>query len=457
MNRYFIIIVLFSLCSTQVFSQFPFSLKDPPKETPDTLYFPVDDGIQLVVINRYDTWKKVVDYHEMTQPRALSWSDVLGPAPSNTYIFRNEAGKIIKMYNSQRGYGAGLGFSKAVTDSVSGNFQLLKAPAFVNASEIVLYSIEDYRLFNEHLRFQGDSGFVGIIDLRGEIVVPPIYHGIRPYQDRDHKNDKYIVDLNNKYGMLDSNFNVLFDPIYSTRSGREYSNLGYPEHDWIYRYLAACKEKGCGLISVEGEVMIPFKYDHVMAGHDTTFLAYKFDESLKRDDHFWISATSCVVYDKNFDVLGEIKGYDRVQYYGVKCFLVSKKDKLGVLDHFGESILAVEYDDIGRENGAYVVSKDGMMGIISLEGDVLLPLQFESLDIYGSAIFVTKNGLVGVYSSKDYSLITEPQFQRRHWDMGKYILTDQDGRQAYVQFDPDKSFYVSRDGEKQVLWEKEEK
>ena len=110
-------------------------LFDEPKQTADTLYFPFEDGIQLIVINYYDTWERRVAYKEASQPRGMSWAAIMGPALKNVYLFRNTAGNIVKAYH---GISDGKG---------------LKGLDYFNADLIYLYGLSDFTEYNGHLKY----------------------------------------------------------------------------------------------------------------------------------------------------------------------------------------------------------------------------------------------------------------------------------------------------------------
>ena len=456
MNQNLLLILLLNLFNASAFSQFESLFGEPPKDEHDTLYFPINGDVQLVVINRYDTWRRVVDFHDAAQPRALSYAQVLGPAPQNTYIFRNEKGEILKVYNSPTPYYSSKVKLANLPNSMDANLaETLKEAGYTNASMMSLNSIEDCRLYNNHLLFPGDSTFVGLIDLRGEEVVPAIYNSIYPYDGRDDIPNKYLVTLGDKFGMLDSNFNVLFAPVYTGKSSKSREGLRYVGHDWVYDHIIAFKGENCGLISEKNQVLIPFEYEYITSGHDSMYLAYDFNEILPRTKNFWGGMQSCTVYDKDFKLLADIQGYDRIEYKGIKQFLVSKNGKLGKINHLGEIIIPLEYDDIAYEKGNYMVKKDGLWGLISLEGDRLLACEFEGINIYGATIYVMKNNLTGIYSAINYQMVAGPQFKEKYWEKGEYILKDTVERYASVQYKPDKCIYISPDGEQQLLWEEE--
>lgn len=400
----------------------------PPKVTPDTLYFPFNEGVQLIVIDRFDTWNRQVAFKEATQPRGMPWSAEMGPAPENIYIFRNKKGEIIKIYNTN------------LTDGYH-----LKNTDYINTNDLSLYNIIDYRELNNHLMFYGENKKVGLINLKGDVVVPAVYDNIRKYQDRNKKRDKLIIEKDGMFGFLDSNLKILFQPIYRTNDDENYT--GYPEHNIINReYIKVFKAGKCGLINENGDLLIDFKFDNLVLIHDTMYVGYIYKNEISKNNYYRHRVESCIVHDKKFNQITELKNYDHIEYFGIKRFIVKKDNKYGVLNHKGDVIVPLVYDTLTPQNGNYYVIKDNKSGMINLEGKIVLPIEFDrNMVFYGQAIYVTHEGLIGVYNNK-YKLIAKPQFNCKTWDMGKYILTGKDGKTGFVKHQTEGSYYQSPEG-----------
>lgn len=423
--------LIFSLSSI---AQSPFENRfTPPKENPDTLYFAFnEDDIQLIIIDNYDTWSKKAVFFDMIQPRGGSWAYDNGPAPRNIYLFRNKEGVIKKTYNS-----------------ILNNEYRLKSIDYINTTNFSINSIQDYSELNKHLRFYGENNKVGLINLKGDVVLSAVYDNIRKYQDFNDKRDKFIIEQDGMFGFLNSNLNVLFQPIYCT------TKHGYPEHNIINeKYIKVFKNEKCGLINENGDVLIDFLFDDIKSIHDSLYmgLIYKDEIEIKKipmHSHWdWgYKVRTCILFDKDFSITAELKDFEYIYYWGIKRFIVKKNNKYGVLNHKGEVVVPLEYDNLTPENGDYYVFKNQKSGIVNLEGKVVLPIEFErNIYFYGQAIYVIQEGLIGVYSNK-YKLIAKPQFKYKTWDMGKYILTREDGTKGFVMHQKEGSYYQSPEGE----------
>lgn len=425
-------IISFLLSSINIYAQLP--IPTSPKATPDTLYFAFNENIQLIVINHYDTWKKQVDFMESSQPMAMPWSmKIPHPNSYNNYIFRNKKGEIVKVYNTN--------------DTIKS----LKNVDFINASELSLISIEDYRELNNHLKFY-ENGKSGLINLKGDIIVPAVYDEIRKYQDRNWKRDKLVIVKDNKFGFLDANLKVLFPPIYQTN--RENSYI-YPEHNDIDgQNLKVLKDGKYGLISEEGKVLIDFRFDDIKFIHDNMYIGLIQKEekelnNIKINKYFdnGYRVKTCIVFDKNFKTVTRLKNFEYILYYGIKSFIVRKNGEFGVINHLGKVIVPLDYDSlIPEERSTYRVSKNNKIGIVNAEGKVVIPLKYENVEFYDEAIYVTQDSLIGVYN-RQYKLIAEPQFESKTWDWGKYILIRKNGRRGFVNHKTGDSYYQSPEGE----------
>lgn len=423
-------ILSFLLSSLNLFSQI--HIRDtftPPKFTPDTLYFAFNNGIQLIVIDSYDTWNRWVSYKDAIEPRGSSYRFELGPGPRNIYIFRNKEGKIIKVYNAN------------LT-----NENGLKNTDYINTTSVALHSLEDYSQLNNHLKFYSENDKVGLINLQGEVVLPAIYDEIRKYQDDNDKRDKLIIEKDGMFGLVDAKLNILFPPIY--RTGNDKNNYGYPEHNIINKqYLKVYKNGKCGLINENGDSLIAFKFDDIRLIHDTMYVGINYRTEANKNQYFWHRVENCIVYDKQFSQLTELKNYEQIEYNGIKRFIVKKDNKVGVLNHKGEVIVPLEYDHLTPQNGDYYVFKNDKSGMINLEGKIVIPIEFErNMYFYGQAIYVVQDGLIGVYSNT-YKLIAKPKFKFKTWDMGKYVLTREDGSKGFVMHQKEGSYYQSPEGE----------
>ncbi|MFK8044552.1 MAG: WG repeat-containing protein [Crocinitomicaceae bacterium] len=421
-----LVIFTFQISSLNIYAQFSFDVA--LKLTPDTLYFPFEDDIQIIIINDFDSYNRIGEWHDAIYPRGGSWLMDNGPAPQNIYLFRDRAGEVIKIFNS---------------DSI--HHINLKSVTYFNTDDLSLMDIIDYQNLNNHFRFYEDDK-IGLINTKGEIAVAAIYDDIRKYQDKGGNSDKLIIRNGHKFGFLDSNLKVLFPPIYRTKIDTNYR--GYPEHNRIDgENIVVFKGDKCGLISEEGEILIDFLFGDIRLIHDGMYmgLIYKDrNEMAHTIKNHWGSGylvKACTVFNNDFSVITKLEDFEYIYYYGTKRLIVKKDGKFGVLNHLGEEIVPLEYDELMQKDSHYMVQVNNKWGLVSGRGEVMLPLQYEEID----GIFVIQNDLIGI-CNRHFKLIAEPQFVNKTWEMGKYILTRQNGSRGFIKSRNGESYYQSPEG-----------
>lgn len=394
-----------------------------PKQTPDTLYFAYKDGIQLIIIDNYDIYNRYGSWMDAIYPRGGSWFQLNRPAPKNVYLFRDKRGKIIKTFNT--------------ADTISENS--LKDISYINTNELTLNAISDYVVTNHHLKYY-DKNNVGLINLKGEIVVPAIYDHIINFQAPQKKKDKLKIVKDNKIGLLDSNLKIVFPPIYQFI------------YDMPGQNFLLFKNEKCGLFTDNGAMLIDTLFGNIQFV-DSIYVCsiFRTDKEIKplvrgydgRD----YKIKTCFIYDKNYSVITKLEDYEFIQMDYAKSFTVKKDNKFGVVNHLGAAIIPLEYDLVTPYGVGYCVYKNDKSGMIGLNGKVLLPVEFEqNIFIHDQAIYVTKDGLIGVYNLQ-YKLIAKPQFKNKRRELDKYILTRKDGSEGFVKNQNGDSYYQSPEGE----------
>lgn len=403
-------------------------------ENPDTLYYPFnEDGLQLVIIADYDHWFKQGSLFDAMYPRSGSWFMDHGPAPKNTYLWRNRAGEVIKQYHTKPG------------DSLR-----LRNTDYTNRSGFQSIGLEimDYRELN-YLKIYNDSNQVGLINLEGEIVLPVEFEDIRIFQTFSGISKDILVLKAGKFGLLDPDLNVLFPPIYSEvpDSHMPYGNC-----------LKVAKNGKYGLIDRKGKVLIDLVFDEIRPVHDSLYIGMVYQDSsvIQKLDlrNYWnlgYKSKACIVFDNRFRIVTELKDYEYIYYWGTGQLIVKKDGGFGVMNTKGEIVIPLEYDAISGSDGYYHVGKDSKCGLFNTAGKLVLPIEFTRIWFHGKAVYVIQNELTGVYNDQ-FRLIAKPQFKYSRWNNGRIILTRPDGSEGFVNYtEKEGSYYQSPEGEIQKL------
>lgn len=204
--------------------------------------------------------------------------------------------------------------------------------------------------------------------------------------------------------------------LYPARSGGEKDSYGLIDktgkliidyqYDAIYRdnqtgNFRVYKGKNAGLLSVDGEEVLPTVYSKVNCLGDNEFLVQKEDKT------FYISADG---QEK------EIKNGIFDQYYMKNLFPVMVNDKIGYVDANGKIIIPAEYDVTwtrrGFEGGFVILQKGKNTYIFSEDGSILLETDKE-IDVKwnGQGLLRFKENRKWGYMTMDGKVIVEPKYR----------------------------------------------
>lgn len=429
--------ILFGSCVT---AQSLFDRIDAvPAENPDTLYYPFnEDSLQLVIINTYDHWRRKGAAYDAMYPRSGSWFMDHGPAPRNSYLWRNRSGEVVKQYHTKQGSTLHL----RNTDYTSrNNFGSIGA------------DVSDYYEFFGRFKIYGENNLEGLINLKGEIVLPAVYEYIVGQRISaaiisGEFPIKLHVRKDGKVGMLNADLTELVPPVYDEIN----------DYELIGPYFKVIKDGKYGVIDQTGKVVVEPRFDELSLIHDSMVIAQVYHDSATLQkipqNTYWdqgYKIKDCRVFDPDFRVIADLKDYEYLCYWATNQFIVKKHGQFGVLNNRGAVVIPLKYDHMFFTEGYFLAEKEGRNGLINTEGKVVLPVDFTRVEIYGKAVYVVKDGLTGVYSDQ-FRLIAEPQFTERRWEMGRYILTRPDGSEGFVNHtEKEGCYYQSPEGEIQKL------
>lgn len=191
------------------------------------------------------------------------------------------------------------------------------------------------------------DGLVGGIDYNGEFLLPMQYQEI----ERVYGEHLFFVMKDNKYGFINSDYQLTIPCKYDKTSGFRYDNE-----------LCAVEINGkCGYIDVSGNEIIPLTYDSA--------------EPFRND-----------------------------------LAIVSKNGKYGYINKTGSEIIPLMYDSAKPfYNGLAAISKGGKFGFIDKSGKMIIPLRYDALSTFSNAFdysqyiaFVksTVNNKIGIIDRK---------------------------------------------------------
>lgn len=275
------------------------------------------------------------------------------------------------------------------------------------SSNILLNNYEDLRLLSEDLIAFQENKQWGAISQEGKIIIPPKFDSITYEKDYiiTHKSSKlglyskqgkYIFDnivtqikfinkdlilfqVNDKWGGIDQNDNLLFPPSfqYFTFNLPYYLELGNENTVAIYSLLnnsvvSISKIKGnkiepfsedlfllrkdtyCGLINKEGKIIVPVLYDEIL--YFSTYL-FRFKRANK-----WgiIDYVNNKVFNLELDYIAPLQE-------GIS--IIKNNNKYGLLDGTGKPLLAPDYDKIELDDNKIKAYREEVVEILFLQTD----------------------------------------------------------------------------------------
>lgn len=222
---------------------------------------------------------------------------------------------------------------------------------------------ENQRFTGDYLRYH-DQGKLGLMNIRGEAVLPPVYSRIF---DFNNGYAKVVQDStrfgDNQIGMVDEQGRVIVRCMYD--------GLGEASDD---RIMAFAVQK-YGYLDLKGRVAIPFNYDSATDFKDHMAIVSK--------DNLYgvIDAGGRQVLP--FE-------YRQLRYFGNSLFAASRQLKWGIIDSSGREIIPFIYDSVGEiYNDRYItVQKNQKWGVINLLEYEVLPFIYKSIVDYSDGVFI---------------------------------------------------------------------
>ena len=264
------------------------------------------------------------------------------------------------------------------------------------------------KLFTTNYNFLGKFGkssiFIakkatkfGLIDENESIILPFEYDAIFFKRLKNPKlglNIPYgIVKLNDRYGLLDSIGNLTTQVYFD-----QFPNI-------FNQWGGSVSVNGqFGVISPNGELLIPFEYDRDIALNGEFAIVRK-----NGWDGVYKLGGSLIIPT-------EFEGISK--QFEEQVYIVRKEEKKGLYNQFGELLLPIAYDDIFytpsfSDQQWLKVLKDKNQGIVNSKGEFIIQAEYEYISGYHPRGFIIKKeGLYGLIGKKGELLVP---IQYRHY------------------------------------------
>ncbi len=243
----------------------------------------------------------------------------------------------------------------------------------------ILFSAE-YFLYprNELYLEKTRDGKIGLLDARGQRIIPPVYDEISKLEE----DSLYITRAGTDYSFI-------------TKHGQMVDRLDqrYQEVREMSDYFIGVKIDGrWGFVDINGNLRVANRYEGIGPYHEDM-------APIKlRGKWGFIDKLELLKVQPLYDTVYPFRnGLARVQYKG----------NFGMVDKHGKRVLDFEYDDIlALETGGYITVKDGKKGLVNQDGHVLIWPKFDKVvDLNNKYVIVVRRGRYGLMSTEGLSPI----------------------------------------------------
>ena len=199
------------------------------------------------------------------------------------------------------------------------------------------------------------NGLWGVMDSDGVIIIPIEYDEIKQLTYLTSR-----VKKNGLYGWINQHGHFVKTPQYSYLE-----NMGD-------KFLSACiQNQGCGILSLEGEEILPLTHDGVIGWHNNN----SYFSIFKNGKYGVIDTNGNQIIDAILPPIKTIKDDIIITQNGKLEGLVRLKD--------GKTLLEPVYQNIVELNqeGYYKMKSNGKWGAVDIDGNIIYPCKYGPLEI----------------------------------------------------------------------------
>lgn len=215
--------------------------------------------------------------------------------------------------------------------------------------------------------------------------------------------DYAVIFQDNKWGVIDSNGNVIIDPSYE-----EMITIPNSKNDVFLCIYDVNYETGeyktKALNSKNEQIFTQYEQIEAIANKDKNNHVWYEDNILKvkKDGKYgMINLTGKELMPCQYNNIVAIEGINNT-------LKVTKDGKVGVIDNEGKEILGIQYADVtnlGKDNkeGFIVKAEDGKYGVVDYSNQTVLEAKYDEVikEVYGNDMYVVKQGTKQVLVKKD--------------------------------------------------------
>lgn len=220
----------------------------------------------------------------------------------------------------------------------------------------------------------------GFVNLDTQTIVEPFSSSYIWFSNIDDYNNLATFSVNNKYGIINSQGEIIIEPIYNYLSS--FDDNGLASVDINNKF---------GCINTKGELVIDSVYDSPF--YFTNGLA-----KVSVDGKAMIINTTEEIVDIDPSPFSPSQPMDFSQDLENPCIISYYLDNKGAekamaLSPDGEILFKTIYDDIyPMADGLYTVYNIGLMGCVNKRGIEILPPEYNQLYYVGNNLFIVSKG-----------------------------------------------------------------
>ena len=226
--------------------------------------------------------------------------------------------------------------------------------------------------------------------------------------------ERYRVEVNKKYGMIDNNANVILPC----------------EYDWIGDYnngrIKITKDKKSGVVDINGNIIIPIIYDNLYFSDN------------KRIEIEMNGKWGFIDWEGKLISAPE---YDDIKNGGEDLYLVKKNKKWGFVNSDNEVIISFVYEDAKRfSEDLAAVKMNGKWGFIDKNNKTVIPFIYKEAKGFNEGLAAVKKDKKWGYIDKENKTIISFIYDLAY-SFGEGIADA-----AWVWID-DHSYFINKSGE----------
>ncbi len=357
-TRYLLIITALLATYSLTGQIIPTSKKNKPDFNPDTILHPFVNGRQLVEITFKEAWKREADWRDGYQPRAMPPGFGMAKPKPDIYLVREQQGKIIKAYNSEK-----------TLEEINRDFKNI--PTDPSNNRIGMYP---YSQYIPRLRYTYYDQYSQL-----ERMIPGYYRVYSQSPDLLQWNDKNNVY---KAGLIDTLGNLVFP-------------ISYELIEAAGKNFLIKKDGRFGIIDINKNIIVAVEYDDVIQPDADKFV-------------FSRNKKTSLIYNSNSNQIKKLNNYDWIDSdrlndieratkdEGPLLVMVRKNGLSGFINKQQEEIVAPVYDYAKPyfRNGLVPVCRNKKWGYLNAKGVEAIPCQYEdAIDFYEGKAVVVENGV----------------------------------------------------------------